>query len=147
METRPWALAGPPLALVAIGTTLFVNALAREPIVTPTTERHVAYALWATALLWIVVISIAWAIGKLREKTSPVVLPQSLPVPPTPVVPVAECGVDGEIWPKWFTLHIPETGETFCLAHLDGKPYPVPGETEDQYVARWIRDGKPVRNP
>jgi hypothetical protein len=30
------------------------------------------------------------------------------------------------------------------LAHVDGKPYPLPDETEDEYVERWTRDGMPV---
>lgn len=79
-----------------------------------------------------------------RKATPAASLPE---ISPAPIGPTANCSVDGEPWPAWFTLHIPETGETFCLAHLDGKPYPIPGETEHEYVARWIRDGKPVRNP
>lgn len=57
------------------------------------------------------------------------------------------CTTCGETVPRWFSEPIAQTGETICLKHIDGMPYPLPAETEDDFIARWIRDGKPRAAP
>jgi hypothetical protein len=139
MENRPWLLISAPIALGSIGVGFYLNAISRGHPMKVETELHVAYAFWAFAALWVVVVFGCWVWRKLFN--------QRPSQPGAPTVDHVRCTRCGETVPCWFTERIAQTGETICLKHIDGMPYPLPAETEDDFVARWTRDGKPRADP
>ena len=90
----------------------------------------------AIAVVWL--LYLLWYIRDVRKHRS---------FSPLPVLDQVRCTTCGETVPRWFTEHVAQTGERICLKHIDGMPYPLPAETEDDFIARWTRDGKPRAAP
>jgi hypothetical protein len=160
MERRPWLLAGPPFTLGGIGVAVRIHAAGQGRPMNPTWEVRMAWVIWAVSVVWIIGVVVAWWRDRRRiaaakraafaprgwSSATPQMLGLAMIDEPTRAALDKEseeqrcsrCAWDGN---KWFSDLFGD--ERICRHCADGMPYPRPGETEEDYVARWKKDGKP----
>jgi hypothetical protein len=146
MERRPWVLASPPIAIAGIAVALLLYCWSQSggrPMNLQYLE-WVAYGLLAVSAIWLSMLVGAWL---QRSGSAPSGSPTSVAL--SPLEPTVRCDRCGESVPSWFRDSmgggIFGSGEAICFNCAESKPYPLPGESEDDYVARWKRDGRPLK--
>jgi len=141
-----WVLAGPPIGVASVAVVIFLRASGRSGgwSMSPAWETGIACLMLAISAIWLAILLGAWLQrrGSLSSVAAP---PLVLPPAETSV----QCDRCGESVPRWFAESVGggifAAGEMCCFHCTESKPYPVSGESEDDYVSRWNKDGRPRR--